>query len=87
MPDNLALLDKTDDILNTDSAETQEDCGCPFKKAGTQEAVSNAQNVQGILIVNGEDGNDKESDIVLESKVQPSGGSAVDIKVAATGTC
>jgi RTX calcium-binding nonapeptide repeat (4 copies) len=27
----------------------------------------------------------KESDIVLESKVQPSGGSAVDIKVAATG--
>jgi hypothetical protein len=28
----------------------------------------------------------KESDVVLESKVQPSGGSAVDIKVAATGT-
>lgn len=27
----------------------------------------------------------RESDIVLESKVQPSGGSAVDIKVAATG--
>ena len=27
----------------------------------------------------------KESDIVLESKVQPSGGSVVDIKVAATG--
>ncbi|WP_293149044.1 MULTISPECIES: calcium-binding protein [unclassified Microcoleus] len=27
----------------------------------------------------------KESDIVLESKVQPAGGSAVDIKVAATG--
>jgi RTX calcium-binding nonapeptide repeat (4 copies) len=28
----------------------------------------------------------KESDVILESKVQPSGGSAVDIKVAATGT-
>lgn len=28
----------------------------------------------------------RESDIVLESKVQPSGGSAVDIKVAATGS-
>ncbi|MEK0188676.1 calcium-binding protein, partial [Microcoleus anatoxicus] len=27
----------------------------------------------------------KESDVILESKVQPSGGSAVDIKVAATG--
>jgi RTX toxins and related Ca2+-binding proteins len=28
----------------------------------------------------------RESDVILESKVQPSGGSAVDIKVAATGT-
>ncbi|MEG4962956.1 calcium-binding protein [Microcoleus sp. K4-B3] len=49
MPDNLALLDKSDEILNSNSGESQEDCGCPFKKAATQEAVSNAQNVQGIL--------------------------------------
>ncbi|MEG4440466.1 calcium-binding protein [Microcoleus sp. AT9_B5] len=55
MPDNLALLDKSDEILNSDSGESQEDCGCPFKKAATQETVSNAQNVQGILNQAGND--------------------------------
>ncbi|CBN55757.1 MULTISPECIES: hypothetical protein [Kamptonema] len=55
MPDNLALLDKSDDILNSDRGETQEDCGCPFKKAGTQETASNAQNVQSILNLGGND--------------------------------
>ncbi|MBE9161095.1 calcium-binding protein [Tychonema sp. LEGE 06208] len=55
MPDNLALLDKSDEILNSDSGESQEDCGCPFKKAATQETVSNAQNVQGILNLAGND--------------------------------
>ncbi|WP_449420998.1 calcium-binding protein [Phormidium nigroviride] len=55
MPDNLALLDKSDDILNSDRGETQEDCGCPFKKAGTQETASNAQNVQSILNFGGND--------------------------------
>lgn len=55
MPDNLALLDKSDEILNTNSGETQEDCGCPFKKAGTQETTSNAQNVQSILNLGGND--------------------------------
>ncbi|MBE9142409.1 calcium-binding protein [Planktothrix mougeotii] len=49
MPDNLALLEKNNDLLNGSSAESQEDCGCPFKKAPTVEAVSNAQNVQSIL--------------------------------------
>jgi hypothetical protein len=55
MPDNLALLDKSDEILNSNSGESQEDCGCPFKKAATQETVSNAQNVQGILNLAGND--------------------------------
>ncbi|MEG4344622.1 calcium-binding protein [Microcoleus sp. A003_D6] len=55
MPENLALLDKSDEILNSDRGESQEDCGCPFKKAATQEAVSNAQNVQGILNPGGND--------------------------------
>lgn len=44
MPDNLALLDKND-ILNGSSAKDQADCGCPFKKAPTEETVSNAQNI------------------------------------------
>ncbi|MEG3931493.1 MULTISPECIES: calcium-binding protein [unclassified Microcoleus] len=45
MPDNLALLDKNDDILNGSSATNQADCGCGSKKATTQETVSNAQNI------------------------------------------
>lgn len=55
MPDNLALLEKNNDLLNGSSAESQEDCGCPFKKAPTVEAVSNAQNVQSILNFGGND--------------------------------
>lgn len=55
MPDNLALVDKNEDFLNGSSAESQEDCGCPFKKAATQETVSNAQNVQGIVNLAGND--------------------------------
>jgi len=49
MPDNVALLEKNNDLLNGSSAESQEDCGCSFKKAPTQETVSNAQNVQNIF--------------------------------------
>ena len=55
MPDNVALLEKNNDLLNGSSAESQEDCGCPFKKAPTQETVSNAQNVQSILNFGGND--------------------------------
>lgn len=55
MPDNLALLEKNNDLLNGSSAESQEDCGCPFKKAPTVETVSNAQNVQSILNFGGND--------------------------------
>ncbi|CAD5927574.1 calcium-binding protein [Planktothrix agardhii] len=49
MPDNVALLEKNNDLLNGSSAESQEDCGCSFKKAPTQETVSNPQNVQSIV--------------------------------------
>jgi Ca2+-binding RTX toxin-like protein len=55
MPDNVALLEKNNDLLNGSSAESQEDCGCPFKKAPTVETVSNAQNVQSILNFGGND--------------------------------
>ncbi|WP_027254999.1 calcium-binding protein [Planktothrix agardhii] len=55
MPDNVALLEKNNDLLNGSSAESQEDCGCSFKKAPTQETVSNAQNVQSILNLGGND--------------------------------
>lgn len=55
MPDNVALLEKNNDLLNGSSAESQEDCGCSFKKAPTQETVSNAQNVQSILNPGGND--------------------------------
>jgi RTX toxins and related Ca2+-binding proteins len=55
MPDNVALLEKNNDLLNGSSAESQEDCGCSFKKAPTQETVSNAQNVQSILNFGGND--------------------------------
>ncbi|MDF0552088.1 calcium-binding protein [Kamptonema sp. UHCC 0994] len=55
MPDNLALLDKSDNIPNTDSAETEADCGCPFKKAATPETVSNAQSIDSILNPGGKD--------------------------------
>lgn len=62
MPDNLALLDKND-ILNGSSAQDQADCGCPFKKAATQETVSNAQNIQNILGLGSND--------TLESSIAP----------------
>jgi hypothetical protein len=55
MPDNVALLEKNNDLLNGSSAESQEDCGCPFKKAPTVETVSNAQNVQSIVNFGGND--------------------------------
>lgn len=55
MPDNVALLEKNNDLLNGSSAESQEDCGCSFKKAPTQETVSNPQNVQSILNLGGND--------------------------------
>ncbi|GDZ92903.1 hemolysin-type calcium-binding region protein [Planktothrix agardhii CCAP 1459/11A] len=55
MPDNVALLEKNNDLLNGSSAESQEDCGCSFKKAPTQETVSNPQNVQSILNPGGND--------------------------------
>jgi hypothetical protein len=55
MPDNVALLEKNNDLLNGSSAESQGDCGCPFKKAPTQETVSNAQNVQSIVNFGGND--------------------------------
>ncbi|WP_377474523.1 MAG: calcium-binding protein [Microcoleus anatoxicus] len=62
MPDNLALLDKND-ILNGSTAQDQADCGCPFKKAATQETVSNAQNIQNILGLGSND--------TLESSIAP----------------
>ncbi|CAD5960354.1 calcium-binding protein [Planktothrix agardhii] len=55
MPDNVALLEKNNDLLNGSSAESQEDCGCSFKKAPTQETVSNPQNVQSIVNFGGND--------------------------------
>ncbi|MEG4506624.1 calcium-binding protein [Microcoleus sp. F6_B4] len=55
MPDNLALLDKNDDILNGSSAKNQADCGCGSKKATTQETVSNAQNIQNIYSLGSND--------------------------------
>ncbi|MCW6049645.1 hypothetical protein K4039_06010 [Lyngbya sp. CCAP 1446/10] len=55
MPDNLALLDKNEDLLNGNSEESQADCGCPFKKTATQETASNAQPIQDILNLGGND--------------------------------
>ncbi len=55
MPDNLALLDKNDDILKASSAKNQADCGCGSKKAATQETVSNAQNIQNIFSLGSND--------------------------------
>ncbi|MEG5046757.1 calcium-binding protein [Microcoleus sp. B4-C1] len=63
MPDNLALLDKNDDILNGSSATNQADCGCGSKKATTQETVSNAQNIQNIFSLGSND--------TLESSIAP----------------
>ncbi|MEG3834990.1 calcium-binding protein [Microcoleus sp. MON2_D6] len=63
MPDNLALLDKNDDILNGSSAKNQADCGCGSKKATTQETVSNAQNIQNIFSLGSND--------TLESSIAP----------------
>lgn len=63
MPENLALLDKNDDILNGSSATNQADCGCGSKKATTQETVSNAQNIQNIFSLGSND--------TLESSIAP----------------
>ncbi|MEZ2320476.1 MAG: calcium-binding protein [Microcoleus sp.] len=63
MPDNLALLDKNDDLLNGSSTKNQADCGCGSKKAATQETVSNAQNIQNIFSLGS---NDR-----LESSIAP----------------
>jgi RTX calcium-binding nonapeptide repeat (4 copies) len=63
MPDNLALLDKNDDILNGSSTKDREDCGCGSKKAATQETVSNSQNIQNIFSL--------ESNDTLESSIAP----------------
>ncbi|NJM60849.1 MAG: calcium-binding protein [Oscillatoriales cyanobacterium RU_3_3] len=63
MPDNLALLDKNDDILNGSSTKNQADCGCGSKKAATQETVSNSQNIQNIFSLGSND--------TLESSIAP----------------
>ncbi|MCC3433730.1 MAG: hypothetical protein JGK01_28165, partial [Microcoleus sp. PH2017_03_ELD_O_A] len=55
MPDNLALLDKNDDILNGSSTKDREDCGCGSKKAATQETLSNSQNIQNIFSLGSND--------------------------------
>jgi RTX calcium-binding nonapeptide repeat (4 copies) len=55
MPENLALLEKNNDLLNGSSAESQEDCGCPFKKAPTEETLSNAQNIENIFSLGSND--------------------------------
>ncbi|MCC3412113.1 MULTISPECIES: calcium-binding protein [unclassified Microcoleus] len=63
MPDNLALLDKNDDLLNGSSTNDGADCGCGSKKAATQKTLSNSQNIQNIFSLGS---NDR-----LESSIAP----------------